>query len=182
MWSYARFLLWKLKVGSHLQRQTKQPKQCLWAQICSQAQVFAQEEHSAFMWKLLPPWKIRCILPEQGIPQKCLKQRNDLACQRRPKTILAFFCHLSSESICYLGHLQTSTDQDLWSASHWSSKRNRRCSVSQHENYTWSNTSKIARKLFSVPARQSQKICIISVQRWQGKKLLLWWHIRRCRL
>lgn len=90
----------------------------------------------------LQPRKFRCILPEQGVLQKCLKQRNDLACQRRPETILTFFCHLPSEITCYLGHLQTSADQDLWSLSHWSSKRNRRCPVSQHKKYTWSNTSK----------------------------------------
>lgn len=59
MWSYARFLLWKSKVGRHLQRLTEEPKQSLWAEICSEAQVLAQGEHNAFMQKPPKLWKIR---------------------------------------------------------------------------------------------------------------------------
>lgn len=91
MWSYARVLLGKSKVGSHLQRQIKQTQQCLWAQICSQAQVFAQDEYNAFKQKSLKPWKIRCIHCQRSQSKpfcRSVCNRGMISCAKEQKQFL----------------------------------------------------------------------------------------------
>lgn len=185
MWSYARVLLGKSKVGSHLQRQIKQTQQCLWAQICSQAQVFAQDEYNAFKQKSLKPWKIRCIHCQRSQSKpfcRSVCNRGMISCAKEQKQFLL------SSVIFFLKHWLSLPSPGIHRP------RSMKCKwLGQQkgiEGVQFLSMRSILeamqqdckKSIFSVPAWQTQEICVTNGWRQQGNKSLPLWYVWICKL
>lgn len=129
----------------HLQGWTEEPKQPLWAQICSPTQVLAQAELNAFMKRSLKPWNNTCIQCSHCQNKPFWKWNAEMACcaneDWKQFLLSSIIFHLKySLSPAISNYPQTKSKEGI--------KRSWRCLVLQHEKYICSNTSKTARNPF----------------------------------